>query len=229
MEVQYKILLAEDEPFLGKVVKESLEKQGYLVELAPDGRRAWELFSSADFSLCILDVMMPYMDGFTLAAKIRHSDVKMPLMFLTAKSDIRDVIEGYASGGNDYIRKPFSLDELFLRVTELLKRTAAVTEAPVNETAIGSYRFHYNRQELANAAGAVVKLSYKENELLALLLGHKNRVLDRKATLIKLWGDDSYFNTRNMDVYITRLRNKLKDDPSVAIVNIRGFGYKLIC
>ena len=227
--MQHKILLAEDEPFLGKVVKESLEKQGYLVVLAPDGRQAWELFSKGRFSICILDVMMPFTDGFTLAAKIRKSDSKMPMMFLTAKSDIRDVKEGYASGGNDYLKKPFSLDELFLRIEELLKRASQNVVPTASEAAIGSYTFSYARQELVNNTGEVAKLSYKENELLALLLEYRNNVLDRRLTLIKLWGDDSYFNTRNMDVYITRLRSKLKDDPAVEIVNIRGFGYKLIC
>ncbi len=226
--MKHRILLAEDEPHLGKVVKESLEKQGYVVDLAPDGKKAWEVFSNGGFTLCILDVMMPYTDGFTLAAKIRHADAKVPMMFLTAKSDIWDVREGYASGGNDYLRKPFSLDELFLRVEELLKRNSHGTDTG-NEQSIGSYSFYYNRQELADGEGTVVKLSHKETELLSMLLHHRNRVLDRKAALLKLWGDDSYFNTRNMDVYITRLRGKLKADPSVEIVNIRGFGYKLIC
>ena len=227
--MQHRILLAEDEPFLGKVVKESLEKQGYSVILAPDGRQAWEFYSQEDFSICILDVMMPYTDGFSLAAKIRQSDPGIPLMFLTAKADIRDIKVGYASGGNDYLRKPFSLDELFLRVEELLKRTSQDISTSTQEAMIGTYTFYHTRQELVNSTGQVFKLSYKENELLTLLHQHKNNVLDRKSTLIKLWGDDSYFNTRNMDVYITRLRNKLKDDPAVEIVNIRGFGYKLIC
>lgn len=226
---QHRILLAEDEPHLGKVVKESLEKQGYLVDLAPDGKEAWDLFGQGGFSLCILDVMMPYTDGFTLASKIRHADARIPVMFLTAKSDIRDVREGYASGGNDYLRKPFSLDELFLRIGELLKRNNPEAESAGNDQAIGNYTFCYNRQELSDSTGAIAKLSHKEAELLAMLLQHRNRILDRKATLLKLWGDDSYFNTRNMDVYITRLRGKLKNDPSVEIVNIRGFGYKLIC
>jgi len=225
---QYRILLAEDEPHLGKVVKESLEKEGYLVDLAPDGKKAWELYSDGGFSLCILDVMMPYTDGFTLAAKIRHADAKIPMMFLTAKSDIRDVREGYANGGNDYLRKPFSLDELFLRVAELLKRASDASDAAGKQN-VGSYTFYYNRQELSDSTGVIVKLSHKEAGLLALLLQQRNNVLDRKAALLKLWGDDSYFNTRNMDVYITRLRAKLKNDPSVEIRNVRGYGYKLIC
>lgn len=225
---QYSLLLAEDEPFLGKVVKESLEKKGYTVMLAPDGKQAWQLYTSVEFDMCILDVMMPYKDGFTLAAQIREANPKMPLMFLTAKADIKDVTQGYASGGNDYLKKPFSLDELFLRIAELLKRTNPENQ-PVDEFAIGSYSFSPKRQELKDNDGSVVKLSHKESQLLVLLLQNKNFVMDRKVALLKLWGDDNFFNTRNMDVYITRLRKKLHKDPAIEIVNIRGFGYKLIC
>lgn len=226
--MKHKILLAEDEPFLGKVIKESLEKNGYDVVLAQDGKQAWSIFNGQDFSLCILDVMMPYKDGFTLASQIREFNKDIPLMFLTAKADVKDIIQGYASGGNDYLRKPFSLDELFLRIAELLKRNhhSAITH---EEIRIGSYSFLSKRQELINEDGSAIKLSYKETRLLELLLLHKNQVMDRKATLVKLWGDDNFFNTRNMDVYITKLRKKLQGDASVEIVNIRGFGYKLIC
>lgn len=225
---QHRILLAEDEPFLGKVVKESLEKEGYVVTLAPDGRQAWELFTKNSFSLCILDVMMPHTDGFTLASRIRQANSNIPLMFLTAKADSKDVIAGYASGGNDYLRKPFSLDELFLRVAELLKRSEPGTDT-VYKAHIGRYSFLVKRQELIAPAGNVIKLSHRETELLTLLYINKNNVLDRKSTLLKLWGDDSFFTTRTMDVYITKLRSKLKNDTAVEIVNIRGYGYKLIC
>ena len=225
---QYTLLLAEDEPFLGKVVKESLEKKGYAVMLALDGKQAWQLYTSVKFDMCILDVMMPYKDGFTLAAQIREANLKIPLMFLTAKADIKDVTQGYASGGNDYLKKPFSLDELFLRVAELLKRANPENQL-TDEFTIGSYNFSPKRQELKDSDGTVVKLSHKESQLLLLLLQNKNLVMDRKATLLKLWGDDNFFNTRNMDVYITRLRKKLHKDSTIEIVNIRGFGYKLIC
>jgi DNA-binding response OmpR family regulator len=226
--MKHKILLAEDEPFLGKVLKESLEKKGYEVVLAPDGKQAWHQFTANEFSLCILDVMMPYKDGFTLAAQIREANRKIPLMFLTAKADIKDVEQGYASGGNDYLRKPFSLEELFLRVTELIKRNNTVEPNP-DELKIGSYTFLPKRQELFDAAMKAEKLSYKEARLLEMLSENKNNVLDRKAALVKLWGDDNFFNTRNMDVYITKLRKKLQNDATVEIVNIRGYGYKLIC
>lgn len=221
------ILLAEDELFLGKVVKESLEKQGYVVMLAPDGKKAWELYKTHTFSLCILDVMMPYKDGFTLASQIRNDNPQIPLMFLTAKSDIKDITTAYNSGGNDYLKKPFSLDELFLRVKELLRRTSSESEKS-DEDWVGNYLFLSQRQEL-KINDTIIKLSHKEAQLLALLLQHKNQVLDRKFTLLRLWGDDNFFNTRTMDVYITKLRRKLGEDKSIEILNIRGFGYKLIC
>ncbi|RZJ61529.1 MAG: response regulator transcription factor, partial [Flavobacterium sp.] len=148
--------------------------------------------------------------------------------FLTAKADIKDIAQGYASGGNDYLKKPFSLDELFLRVAELLKRNNP-SASSTNQIKIGNYQFLINRQELSCPDGAIIKLSHKETQLLSMLLRNKNEVLDRKAILISIWGDDSFFNTRNMDVYITRLRNKLKKDPRVEIVNIWGLGYKFIC
>lgn len=226
--MMHKILLAEDEPFLGKVIKESLEKKGYEVVLAPDGKAAWNLFNNESFSLFILDVMMPYKDGFTLAVQIREADRKVPLMFLTAKAEIKDVEQGYASGGNDYLRKPFSLEELFLRVAELIKRST-ITQSNSEELTIGSYIFLPKRQELHTMGIATEKLSYKESRLLEMLYENRNNVLDRKAALLKLWGDDNFFNGRNMDVYITKLRKKLKGDTTVEIVNIRGYGYKLIC
>jgi two-component system, OmpR family, response regulator TrcR len=225
----YRILLAEDEPFLAKVVKESLEKKGYEVVLAPDGQKALQLYSSEGFDLCIFDVMMPHKDGFTLAQQIRRADAVTPVMFLTAKADIKDVSAGYASGGNDYLRKPFSLDELFLRVAELLRRSQAAPPENQDELMVGSYIFSQRRQELKGPDGVVQKLSHKECGLLLLLLQHKNEVLNRKEALLKLWGDDSFFNTRNMDVYITKLRKKLHKDTSVEILNIRGYGYKLVC
>lgn len=227
--MKHKILLAEDEPFLGKVIMESLEKKGYDVVLAPDGKAAWTLFNENQFSLCIFDVMMPYKDGFTLASQIRETNRKIPLMFLTAKAEIKDVAQGYASGGNDYLRKPFSLEELFFRVAELLSRSEATENGGSNEMKIGAYAFLPKRQELIGFDNKAVKLSYKESRLLEMLIENKNNVLDRKEALIKLWGDDNFFNTRNMDVYITKLRKKLQQDATVEIVNIRGFGYKLIC
>lgn len=224
---QYKILLAEDEPFLGKVIKESLEKVGYFVQWAQHGEEAWRFFCAEKYAIIVLDVMMPYTDGFTLAAKIRNQNAQVPIMFLTARADIGDLKQGYASGGNDYLRKPFSLDELFLRIEQLLQRSVALN--PLQDSvSFGQCTFFSGRQELAQN-GNVTKLSYKEAELLHLLLQNKNNVLNRKEALCKLWGDDNYFNARNMDVYITRLRKKIGDTAGVEILNVRGFGYKLVC
>lgn len=224
---QNKILLAEDEPFLGKVVKESLEKAGYYVCWAQHGQEAWEAFCNESFTVIVLDVMMPYTDGFTLASKIREHNTAVPIMFLTAKAEINDIKEGYASGGNDYLRKPFSLDELFLRIDQLVQRFA-VTSRLADKIVFGKCVFSVSRQELERK-NTIVKLSFREAELLSMLLENRNKVLDRKYTLMKLWGDDNYFNARNMDVYITKLRKKIGTSAGVEILNVRGFGYKLIC
>jgi two-component system response regulator TrcR len=222
------ILLAEDEPFLARVIQESLQKTGYSVVVAADGNAALQWATSRDFSLFILDVMIPFKDGLTVASMIRQTNPHVPIIFLTAKSDVKDIVAGYEHGGNDYLRKPFSLDELFLRIRELLKRTASEATGP-DMLKIGSYSFSARRQQLIGEDGNAVRLSHREAELLLLLQLNRNEVLDRKTTLLKLWGDDNFFNARNMDVYISKLRKKLLNDPSVEIVNIRGFGYKLIC
>jgi two-component system response regulator TrcR len=222
------ILLVEDEPFLAKVVLESLEKLGYTVVLSTDGNSALQWANTRDFSLFILDVMIPFKDGLTVASSIRQTNQNVPILFLTAKSEMKDVAAGYAHGGNDYLRKPFSLEELFLRIAELLKRTSPTTSSS-EMLKIGRYLFSARRQELIGPDETSVKLSHRESELLLLLQLNRNEILDRKTTLLKLWGDDNFFNARNMDVYISKLRKKLKNDPAVEIVNIRGFGYKLIC
>jgi len=219
------LLFVEDEPFLGKVVSESLEKEGFDVTWVENGRSGYLAFTLSKFDLCILDVMLPEMDGFTLATKIRAIDTNIPILFLTARNAMDDLKNGYASGGNDYLRKPFSLDELFLRVSELLKRS----ELNVGlESKIGNFTFDRVKLRLIAADGNVVKLSHRECELLSLLLQKRHEILDRRQALLQLWGDDNFFTARSMDVYITKLRKKLAADPSVEIVNLRGFGYKLI-
>jgi DNA-binding response OmpR family regulator len=223
------ILLVEDEPFLAKVVKDSLEQLNYTVTHAPDGRKAYSLFLNQHFKLCIVDVMLPHTDGFTLVKQIRAFGSQAPILFLTARTATADVIEGYQSGGNDYLKKPFSLDELFLRVNELLKRSTDPQQQADAQLAIGRYRFVPHKQTLQLPAGDEIKLSYRETQLLKMLYDHKNALLERKQVLITLWGDDSFFNTRTMDVFITKLRKHLKHDPAVEIINIRGIGYKLIC
>lgn len=223
-----RLLLVEDEPFLAKVITDSLEQKGYVVSHAPDGKKGYNLFQNGLFDLLILDVMLPHTDGFTLARQVRQSNEHIPILFLTAKTTTGDVIEGYQSGGNDYLKKPFSLEELFLRIDELLKRTFREDKAIAESIMIGDYSFNHPKQELA-LGGHIIQLSHREAELLWLLYKNKNRLTERKMALLSLWGDDSFFNTRTMDVFITRLRKHLQHDEKVQIINVRGMGYKLIC
>ncbi len=223
-----KLLLVEDEPFLAKVIEDSLKQKGYFINHAIDGKKGYNLFLNNRFDLLILDVMLPHTDGFTLAKQVRKIDPNIPILFLTAKTETADLIEGYKSGGNDYLKKPFSLDELFLRVEELLKRNKKEQKPMLDELKIGNYQFSYPKQELTYQT-EVIKLSNRESELLWLLYQNKNSLTDRKLALFSLWGDDSFFNTRTMDVFITKLRKHLKKDENIEILNIRGMGYKLIC
>jgi len=226
------ILLAEDEPVLGKLVKEALERKAWKVLWARDGQEAYDMYCRYQPALCILDVMMPAINGFVLAGMIRNLSETVPILFLTARSETVDVIKGFESGGNDYLKKPFSLEELILRIQELLRRSGeGRTEQPAPASPayfqIGKYQFSPVTQLLRTEEESF-KLSFKESEVLRLLLEHKNTLMPRKETLITIWGDDSFFNSRTMDVYIARLRKYLKHDPSLSIVNIRGFGFKLI-
>jgi DNA-binding response OmpR family regulator len=226
---QIKILLVEDEPSLARVIKDSLEHRSYSIEHAADGRKAYAIFHTHEFALCIIDVMLPYIDGFTLAKQIRAVNPTVPILFLTARTATSDVVEGYESGGNDYLKKPFSLEELFLRVNELLKRNG--TGTPPSETllTIGKYTFIPHKQTLQFDKQEAIRLSYRETQVLQLLHDHRNNLLDRKKVLLTVWHDDSYFNGRTMDVFITRLRKHLRKDSSIEIINVRGVGYKLLC
>jgi len=223
-----RLLLVEDEPFLAKVITDSLEQKGYSVVHAADGKKGYNLFQNGIFDLLILDVMLPHTDGFTLAKQVRQSNELVPILFLTAKTTTADVIEGYQSGGNDYLKKPFSLEELYLRIDELLKRTLREEKAIAESIIIGRYVFNHPKQELS-LNNSSIQLSHREAELLWLLYKNKNKLTERKMVLLSLWGDDSFFNTRTMDVFITRLRKHLQHDENVQILNVRGMGYKLIC
>jgi DNA-binding response OmpR family regulator len=223
---QAKVLLLEDELQLAKIVTETLRKRDFAVTHAVNGVLGLEAARKNSFDICVVDVMMPFMDGFSFVEQLRKTDKQLPVLFLTARSQTEDVIKGYESGGNDYLKKPFSLEELILRMNELLRRRSAV-QSP-ESISIGKYIFYANKQELWLGGQIHSKLSHRENELLTLLIQHKNQVLDRKAVLLKLWGDDNFFNTRTMDVFITKLRKHLQLDPSVEIINMRGVGYKLI-
>ena len=224
------LLFVEDELSLARIVQESLETRGFTVHHAADGARGWELFQSERPDLVVADVMLPVRDGFALARQIRRVDAAVPILFLTARSQPADVVEGFELGGNDYLKKPFSLDELVVRVRALLGRPPAPTPPPAaGPLAIGRYRFDHPQQRLALADGRhATQLTHREAELLKCLLDQRNQVLTRTAVLQALWGDDSFFNGRSLDVFITRLRRHLRHDPQVLIVNVRGVGYKLL-
>lgn len=225
-----RLLLAEDEIALAKIIKDALECQGeFMVTTVYDGPSALNAFRQAKPDILVLDVMMPRMDGFTLARTIRQLDPHVPILFLTARSSVDDLVTGFRLGGNDYLKKPFDMAELVVRAQALLRRPVA---APADERpdlyTIGRYTFRVSQQTL-QIGDQVESLSYRETEILRMLAEQANDVLRRQPVLIALWGDDNFFNARSMDVFITKLRKKLKGDPEVRIVNIRGIGYKLIC
>lgn len=224
-----KILLAEDDKNLGNILKSYLEAKGLDVVLCANGEEALILYRNDFFDFCILDVMMPIKDGFTLARDIRAIDKKIPILFLTAKSMPEDVLEGFRVGGDDYITKPFSMEELLARMKAIIRRSTGLNPDTPKPTQykLGKYVFEYNRQ-LLMIDGLEQKLTSKESELLRLLCDNVNKVLDRREALIKIWNDDSYFNARSMDVYIVKLRKYLKDDASVELLNVHGIGFKLV-
>jgi DNA-binding response OmpR family regulator len=224
-----KILLAEDDPNLGTLLQEYLEAKNYSVKLAKNGKEGYDLFCKQDYDLCLLDVMMPLKDGFTLAKEIRMSNKQVPIIFLTAKSMKEDTIEGFNAGADDYITKPFSMEELLARIQAVLRRSMK-TQAMENdrvEFSIGKYVFNAETQTL-KFGDENFKLTTKEAQLMRLLALNKNEVVDRSFTLKTIWHDDNYFNSRSMDVYITKLRKYLKLDQKVEIVNVHGKGFKLL-
>lgn len=229
MQLKTKILLAEDDTNLGNLLKEYLEAKGYRVVLAKNGKEAFDVFKKEQFDICLLDVMMPVKDGFTLAKEIRSIDTNIPVIFLTAKSMREDAIEGFHAGADDYITKPFSMEELQLRLKAILRRTKKNTLRNLEEKEfkIGQYKFDHSKQVL-ELNGKEQKLTTKEADLLKLLCLNSNDVLDRNLALKSVWQDDNYFNSRSMDVYIAKLRKYLKDDPKVEILNIHGRGFKLL-
>ncbi len=227
--MQTKILLVEDDPNLGMVLQESLQlKGGYKVTLCSDGEQGLGEFLKTHYDLCVFDVMMPKKDGFNLLKDIRKVNKDVPVIFATAKGMIQDKIEGYTLGGDDYITKPFSIDELMMRIKAVLKRTKIV-ETPVEPKifTLGIYTFNYGLQLLTHGDERH-KLSTKEAELLKLLCLRANEVLERDEALLKIWKDDNYFNGRSMDVFLSKLRKLLREDPRIEIMTIHGKGYKLI-
>lgn len=227
--VKTQILLVEDDPNLGTLLQEYLEAKGFETKLATDGKKGFDAFCKQQFDLLLLDVMMPVKDGLTLAKEIRVTDKNVPIIFLTAKSMKEDTIEGFNAGADDYITKPFSMDELLVRVNAVLRRSNKSRAHNLEDTTftIGSYTFNSETQALVHS-GAEQKLTTKESQLMRLLCVHKNDVLDRNFALKAIWHDDNYFNGRSMDVYIAKLRKYLKEDPKVEIVNVHGKGFKLL-
>lgn len=227
MEAKLHILLCEDDENLGMLLMEYLQAKGYDAELCLDGEIGYKTFMKGHFDLCVLDVMMPKKNGFELAAEIRQQSADLPIIFLTAKNLKEDIIQGFKIGADDYLTKPFSMDELVFRMEAIMRRVRGKKNTNVTQYRIGNYTFDTQRQVLA-INGTQTKLTTKESELLALLCQHANDVLQRELALKTIWIDDNYFNARSMDVYITKLRKHLKQDPQVEINNVHGKGYRLI-
>ena len=227
MERKITLLLAEDEPSLGQIIKESLETRGFDVLLCENGEEAFEIYKTKTPKLLVLDIMMPKKDGFTLAKEVRLENDDIPIIFLTSKSQTQDVVEGFHIGGNDYLKKPFSMEELIVRINNLLQRS--LLQKSSNILKIGDYLFDFPKQTLQFKDNVCSQLTHREAHLLFHLIKNKNKLLERSIILKKLWGNDDYFSSRSMDVFITKIRKKLSEDKTIQILNVRGFGYKLIC
>jgi DNA-binding response OmpR family regulator len=224
-----KVLLCEDDENFGDVLRSYLEMNDFDVQLEVDGAKGWNAFQNGTFDVCILDVMMPKKDGFTLAREIRKKDADIPIIFLTAKTMKEDILEGFKSGADDYITKPFSSEELLMRIRAILKRSSRKRDSkPNSKYTFGDFTFNYPLRVLQYKEEEEEKLSPKEAQLLQLLAHKKNEVVERSFALEKIWGEDSYFTARSMDVFIAKLRKYLKVDENVEIVNIHGNGFQLL-
>ncbi|MDB5229522.1 MAG: response regulator transcription factor [Chitinophagaceae bacterium] len=224
-----KVLYAEDELFLGKIVKETLEGRGFEVEMETDGAQVAPLFKECNPDICILDIMLPNRNGFEIAEDIRKINDDIPIIFLTAKTQTEDVIKGFRLGANDYIRKPFSMEELIVRIENALRvhKENGVNTINQDIISLGKYQFNLNRQVLS-IDSQDRKLSYRETELLKYLWLNRGDIIDRRDVLNVIWGNDSFFNSRNLDVYITKIRSYLKEDPAIEIITIKGVGYRFV-
>ncbi|MBD1386711.1 response regulator transcription factor [Mucilaginibacter rigui] len=223
------LLLVEDEPVLASIIKESLESRGFTVSVAGNGTEGWSLFHSIKPDICVVDVMLPKKDGYSLVRDIRTTNTHVPIIFLTARTQTEDVLKGLELGADDYMKKPFSIEELILRLKALLRRSEMpeCDKAVEGDIILGSLLFNHQHLTITGA-GDTAHLSQREGDLLRLLIRYKNQLLDRRTALLQLWGEDSRFNARSMDVYITRLRKFLKSESSLEILSIRGQGYKLV-
>lgn len=222
-----KVLYVEDEPFLGRIVKESLESRDFEVSMVTDGHDAQAVFERDQPDICVLDVMLPSKDGYAIAHDIKKINPSVPIIFVTAKNQTEDVLKGFEVGGNDYLRKPFSMEELIVRITNLLNLSQKADKPLPENVTLGKFEFSPLRYELKRG-DTVRKLSHREASLLQMLVENKHTTVQRKDILLKLWGDDSFFNSRNLDVYITKLRDYLKDDPAIEIITIKGIGYHFV-
>ena len=227
MEKKMRVILSEDDENLGSLLREYLIAKGYDTDLYPDGEAAYKGFQKNQYDLCIFDVMMPKKDGFSLAKDVRMINSEIPIIFLTAKNMKEDVIEGFRIGADDYMTKPFSMEELIFRIEAILRRTMGEADNTQVVFKLGRFTFDARKQTLSDANDST-KLTTKESELLRLLCVNANKVLERNYALKTIWVDDNYFNARSMDVYITKLRKPLKDEEGIEIINIHGKGYKLI-
>lgn len=227
MDDRMRILLCEDDENLGMLLREYLQAKGFNADLFPDGESGYKAFLKGMYDICVLDVMMPKKDGYTVAQEIRSVNSEVPIIFLTAKQLKEDVFEGFKAGADDYITKPFSMEELVFRIEAILRRVKGKKGKEVTMYKIGKFTFDTQKQQLM-FGDKITKLTTKESELLSLLCNHINEILERNYALKTIWIEDNYFNARSMDVYITKLRKHLKDDPDIEIINIHGKGYKLI-
>jgi DNA-binding response OmpR family regulator len=227
MSRKVKILLAEDDPNLGSILRTFLTSKGFGVSLAQNGKTAFEKFNREQFDFCIFDVMMPELDGFSLAEQIRKLDKKVPILFLTAKSMKDDILQGFTMGADDYVTKPFEMTELLARINAILRRSDVNTEDEKQDFEVGLFQYDPETRLLRGNAEEK-KLTTKENQLLHLLVKNRNDILDRRIALEAIWGEDNYFNGRSMDVYIAKLRKHLKEDDRIEILNIHGQGFKLL-
>ena len=224
-----RVLVVEDDKNLGKVLTDYLTSKNYLVQLAEDGEIGFDFFTNNDYDIIILDVMMPKKDGFSLAKDIRKMNKDIPIIFLTAKSHKENIIKAFNLGADDYLTKPFSIEELLLRMDAVLKRIVKIDKIELDDNfIIGSYTFHHNQNLLISSSGTNYKLTTKENDLLKLFCENINSKVDRSLALMKIWGDDSYYNARSMDVYIAKLRKYLREDKKIDLKTIHGFGFKLL-
>lgn len=227
MEEKTRILLCEDDENLGMLLREYLQAKGFAADLYPDGDQGYKAFLKGKYDLCVLDVMMPEKDGFQVAQEIRNVNSEVPIIFLSARALKEDIFSGFKIGADDYITKPFSMEELVFRIEAILRRVRGKRDKDITMYRLGKFTFDTQKQTLM-IGDKSTKLTTKESELLTLLCNHANEILERNYALKTIWIDDNYFNARSMDVYITKLRKHLREDPSIEIINIHGKGYKLI-